>query len=475
MFENKSKLSFTRRFHLYLLTQSRVFPPVIGHSSRRCSEGCLFGIHTQTVNMVFAFRSAATRATPALAMFLGGATLGMTHSSTARAEDKRDLRDLEFGVPHDRKRVDPFSPFFPSDKHPCTHAGMFIPGCHELKIFSGSSHFELADDIARRLGTRVGKIKLGRFADGEVQVQVGESVRGKDVYLVQSLASPVNDNIIELLLMVSTMRRASAKKVTVVLPYYAYKHHRRANPAATSLNSKFIQSPAADIAKMLEVMGVDRVIAVDMQMRVEGHEACFFSSDIPVETIETIMAGVEYFATQVHLRRPLVVMAPNPECLRRARIFQTGLNKWLPDSPAQFAVFFHGTGKKESGEQSPADIVGDVKGADVIVVDDLVDTSETLSKLTNLALSKGARKVYCFASHPLLNGDAERLIDESNVSQVVVMDTIPADPKAFHTDKLKRLSVAPMLAELIQAEHFKAHSYIDKVNSREDFKYVHHY
>ncbi|POM63043.1 Phosphoribosyldiphosphate synthetase, partial [Phytophthora palmivora] len=306
--------------------------------------------------MVFAFRSTAARLTPALAVFLGGATLGMTHSSVARAEDKRDLRDLEFGVPHDRKRVDPFSPIFPSDKPPCTHA---IPGCHELKIFSGSSHFELADDIARRLGTRVGKIKLGRFADGEVQVQVGESVRGKDVYLVQSLASPVNDNIIELLLMVSTMRRASAKKVTVVLPYYAYKHHRRANPAATSLNSKFIQSPAADIAKMLEVMGVDRVIAVDLQM----------------QTIETIMAGVEYFATQVYLRRPLVVMAPNPECLRRARIFQTGLNKWLPDSPAQFAMFFHGTGKKPSGEESPAEIVGDVKGADVIVVDDLIDTS----------------------------------------------------------------------------------------------------
>ncbi|GMF14994.1 unnamed protein product [Phytophthora lilii] len=274
----------------------------------------------------------------------------------------------------------------------------------------------------------------------------------------------------------STRRGLEAKGcVLSSCRYYAYKHHRRANPAATSLNSKFIQSPAADIAKMLEVMGVDRVIAVDLQMRVEGHEACFFSSDIPVETIETIMAGVEYFATQVYLRRPLVVMAPNPECLRRARIFQTGLNKWLPDSPAQFAVFFHGTGKKESGEQSPADIVGDVKGADVIVVDDLIDTSETLSKLTNLALSKGARKVYCFASHPLLNGDAERLIEESNVSQVVVMDTIPADPKAFHTDKLKRLSVAPMLAELIQAEHFKAHSYIDKVNSREDFKYVHHY
>ncbi|DBA03461.1 TPA: hypothetical protein N0F65_002869 [Lagenidium giganteum] len=424
--------------------------------------------------MVFFGLRSALRVQPAsVAVFLGGVTAGFAHRSTsAHAEsDKRDLRDLEFGVPQERKRVDPFSPFFPSDKHPCTHAGMFIPGCHELKIFSGSSHFELADDIARRLGTRVGKMKLGRFADGEVQVQIGESVRGKDVYLVQSLAAPVNENVIELLLMVSTMRRASAKRVTVVIPYYAYKHHRRANPMSTSMNSKFIHSPAGDIAKMLEVMGVDRVIAVDLQLRMQGHEACFFSSGVPVETLETIMAGVEYFATQVHLRRPLVVLSPNPECLRRARVFQSGLNKWLPDSPARFAAFIRGT--SGGPDFTEADIVGDVKGADVIVVDDLIDTSETLAKLTKLCKEKGARKIYCFASHPLLNGEAEQVIHNSDVSEVIVMDTIPATPGRFHSDKIKRLSVAPMLAELIQAEHFKAHSYIDRVNSREDFKYSH--
>uniref|UniRef100_K3WJY3 ribose-phosphate diphosphokinase n=1 Tax=Globisporangium ultimum (strain ATCC 200006 / CBS 805.95 / DAOM BR144) TaxID=431595 RepID=K3WJY3_GLOUD len=411
--------------------------------------------------MVFGFRAASLRMQPAVCALVGGVAAGVAHRSfggeslfatnVAHAEsDKRDLRDLEFGVPMERKRVDPHSPFFPSDKHPCTHAGMFIPGCHELKVFSGSSHFELADDIARRLGTRVGKMKLGRFADGEVQVQIGESVRGKDVYLVQSLATPVNENVIEMLLM----------------------HHRRANPMSTSMNSKFIQSPAADIAKMLEVMGVDRVIAVDLQLRMQGHEASFFSSNVPVETLETIMAGVEYFATQVHLRRPLVVMAPNPECLRRARVFQAGLNKWLPDAPARFAAFVHGTGN--NGDYTEADVVGDVKGADVIIVDDMIDSGETLSKLTKLVLNKGARKVYCFASHPLLAGDAEKIIDESPLAEVVVMDTIPQSPKGFHSEKIKRLSVAPMLAELIQAEHFKAHSYIDKPTSKEDYKYTHH-
>lgn len=237
------------------------------------------------------------------------------------------------------------------------------------------------------------------------------------------------------------------------------------------MNSKFIHSPAADIAKMLEVMGVDRVIGVDLQLRAQLHEACFFSSQIPVETLETTMAGVEYFATQVHLRQPLVVLSPNTECLRRARLFQSGLNKWLGDKPARFAAFIHGT--DHHVDYKEADIVGDVKGADVIVVDDLIDTSETLAKLTKLAKDKGARKVYCFASHPLLTGNAQQIIDDSELTQVVVMDTIPAATNGTSSDKIKRLSVAPMLAELIQAEHFKAHSYIDRPTSREDYKYQH--
>ncbi|EQC28090.1 hypothetical protein SDRG_14183 [Saprolegnia diclina VS20] len=385
------------------------------------------------------------------------------------AAQSSDLRDLEFGVPHHRKRVDPFSPFFPSDKHPCTHAGMFIPGCHELKIFSGSSNFELADDIARRLGTRVARLKLGRFADGEVQCQIEESVRGKDVYLVQSLAQPVNDNVIELLLMVSTMRRASAKKVTAVIPYYAYKHHRRGSPSATSLNSKFVHSPAQDIAKMLEVMGVDRVIAVDLQLRGQGHEASFFNTHIPVETLDTVMAGVEYFATQVFFKGPIVVLAPNPECVKKARVFQRGLKKWLPDIPITFASCIRGGVDGDKPEE--IQLVGDVKGAEVIVVDDMVDTSGTLCKLAAIVKEQGARRSFCLASHPLMTGNAEEDIEKSAVTEVVVMDTIPMDPKRFHSDKVKRLSVAPMLAELIQAEHFKPHSYIDKSNSKEDYKY----
>ncbi|CAK4085415.1 unnamed protein product [Aphanomyces euteiches] len=397
-----------------------------------------------------------------------GFTLGAWRRP-ARAEEETNLRDIEFGIPRDRKRVDPFSPFFPSDKHPCTHAGMFIPGCHELKIFSGSSTFELADDIARRLGTRVARLKLGRFADGEVQCQIQESVRGKDVYIVQSLGAPVNDNVIELLLMVSTMRRASAKKVTAVIPYYAYKHHRRGNPSATSLNSKFIHSPAQDIAKMLEVMGVDRVIAVDLQQRGQGHEASFFSTNIPVETLETVMAGVEYFATQVYFRGPIVVMAPNPDCVKRARVFQRGLRKWLPDIPITFATCIRGGTTGDDPDE--IQLVGDVTGAEVIVVDDMVDTSSTLVKLAQLAKEAGARRSFCFASHPLMTGDAEKTIDESIVHEVVVMDTIPAEAGRYHSNKVKRLSVAPMLAELIQAEHFKPHSYIDKSNSREDFKH----
>lgn len=370
------------------------------------------------------------------------------------------LRDLEFGVPKDRKRVDPFSPFFPSDKHPCTHAGMFIPGCHELKVFSGSSHFELADDIARRLGTRVGKMTLGRFADGEVQVQIGESVRGKDVYLVQSLCEPVNDNILELLLMASTMRRASAKRVTVVIPYYAYKSHRRGSSISTSLNSRFLHSPAADIAKMLEVMGVDRCIAVDLQRSGQAHEV-FFSSKVPVESLETIMAGVEYFATQVHLKGPVVVLSANAQGLKKARKFEIGLRQWMPKLETSLAAYIERGRSSQALDTELNELVGDVKDTDVILVDDAVTTRTRLFHLADKLKEKGARKVYCFSSHAKLDDETQREIQSSGVEQFVVMDTIPDDPTAYVSNKVKRLSVAPMLAELIQAEHFKAHSYID--------------
>ena len=384
------------------------------------------------------------------------------------------LRDHEFGVPKDRKRSDPMSPFFPSHKHPCTHAGMFIPGCHELKVFSGSSHFELADDIARRLGTRVGRMTLGRFADGEVQVQIGESVRGKDVYLIQSLCNPVNDNIIELLLMVSTMRRSSAKRVSVVLPYYAYRHHKGTGPKSTSLNSHFLHSPASDIAHMLEVMGVDRAIAVDLQRPGQSQEACFFSAKVPVETLETVMAGVEYFATQVRLKGPLVVLSPNAACLEKARKFSNGLRKWKPTLDTRIAAYVEKGGDGlQKKDNHLKELVGDVKGADVIIVDEMVNDAEAMLRMLDVVKSQGAKNVYCFASHAALDSKALQQIDESELEQLVFMDTIPADPKCTYvSDKVKRLSVAPMLAELIQAEHFKAHSYIDnekqQVNEEEE-------
>lgn len=388
-------------------------------------------------------------------------------------ESKCDgYRDLEFGVPKNRKRVDSSSPFFPSDKHPCTHAGMFVPGCHELKIFSGSSHFQLADDIARRLGTRVGRLKLGRFADGEVQCQIGESVRGKDVYLVQSLCNPVNENILELLLMASTMRRASAKRVTVVVPYYAYRQHRRGSPIATSLNSRFLHSAAADVAKMLEVMGVDRVIAVDLQRPGQGHEACFFSSKVPVETVETVMAGVEYFSTQVkQLKSPVVVLSPNSECLKKARKFELGLRRWLPKLETSLAAYVE-RGSSSRGVDTDriplTELVGDVKGANVILVDDMVDSGSKIFELIDILQKEGANSVYCFASHAAFDEEMVKKLNNSIVEQFVIMDTMP--PATTEGDKMKRLSVAPMLAELIQAEHFKTHSYIDVDNSKEDYE-----
>ena len=225
---------------------------------------------------------------------------------------------------------------------------------------------------------------------------------------------------------------------------------------------------------MLEVMGIDRAIAVDLQRPGQSHEACFFSSKVPVETLETVMAGVEYFATQVHFKNPVVVLSPNSECLPKAQKFELGLKKWLPEIQTSLAAYVEGgtaspNHASNTEQHLVSQLVGDVEGADVIIVDDMIDTCETLLRLTELVKSKGAKHVYCFASHALLENDTEHRIDDSAVEQVVIMDTIPAKAKVFHTEKIKRLSVAPMLAELIQAEHFKAHSYIDKESTSEDY------
>lgn len=194
------------------------------------------------------------------------------------------------------------------------------------------------------------RAEVGRFADGEVSIKFHQSLTGQDVFIIQSCAAPVNDSIMELLLLVSCARRAGANRVTTVIPYYGYKHHRRGSPISTKLQSRFLSSGAIDFAKMLQEMGVDRVIAVDLQRPGQGHEACFFDNAVPLEVLMTSQLLIKYVTDNIPLQSPIVVVTPNAECVKKARNFQVHLKEAFK-SDVKLAFFV----PSESGT-GPADI-----------------------------------------------------------------------------------------------------------------------
>jgi len=254
---------------------------------------------------------------------------------------------------------------------------------NDLAIITGSAHKVLADEISHSIGVPLTEASVSRFSDGEVALRIDESLHGKNVFIVQTCAAPVNDSIMELLLAVSCANRAAARRVIAVIPYFGYKHHRRGSPISTTLHSRFLSSSAMDFAKMLEILGVDHVITVDLQRPGQGHEACFFDNMIPLETIQTRELLIDYFVQNIQLKPNVVVISPNTECVKKAKQFQLGLKTAYPDMNVRVAVF-DGL-EVEAGPSDPnfKILLGDVtvKGADIVIVDDLVDTAGTLSDM----------------------------------------------------------------------------------------------
>jgi hypothetical protein len=208
-----------------------------------------------------------------------------------------------------------------------------------LVLLSGSAHPKLAERISSEVKVPLCNASLSRFADGEVSIQIFDNLRGKDVFIIQSCAAPVNDSIMELLLAISCMRRADVRRVIAVIPYFGYKHHRRGNALSTKHSSRFLSSGAADFATMLQELGVDRVIAVDLQRPGQGHEACFFDNLVPVETFLTTDLFLDYITKNSVLVEPVTVVAPNAECFKKARNFQQGLQKYSK-TPIKLLNFF---------------------------------------------------------------------------------------------------------------------------------------
>jgi len=310
-----------------------------------------------------------------------------------------------------------------------------------LKLFSGNGNMGLSLEIAKLLGVNLGRATVSSFADGEINVMIHENVRGKDVYIIQPTCPPVNNNLMELLLMVSCLNRASARRVTVVIPYYGYARQDRKMQARVPIS-------AADVARLLESMGVDRVIAVDLHC---GQIQGFFGPRVPVDNLDGGIVGIDHFGNK-DLHNPVIV-SPDAGGVYRAKKFKEGLAYKYGWEECGIAMIIKQRARAGSVDQM--DLVGDVKDCDCIIVDDMIDTAGTLCKAADVLVAQGARRVFAFASHGLLSGPGNDRIANSAMEECVILNTIPSTPQRAANEKLVELSVAPLLAQTIFNIHAK--------------------
>ena len=313
----------------------------------------------------------------------------------------------------------------------------------QLMIFAGNANLELAQRIAEILGTRLGKIGVETFSDGEICVEVLENVRGRDVFIVQPTCQPTNDHLMELMVMIDAMRRASVKRVTAVVPYYGYsRQDRKPRSARVPITAKVV-------ANMLASVKLDRLLTIDLHAdQIQG----FF--DLPIDNV---------YASPILLkdiwqkyRNGLLVVSPDVGGVVRAR----ALAKRLGD--AELAIIDKRRPKANVSEVM--NIIGDVNGKNCVIVDDLVDTAGTLCKAATALKDHGAVSVSAYCTHPVLSGDAIKNISGSVLDELVVTNTIPLSAEAQACDRIRQLSVAEMLAETIRRIHMEesvSEMYID--------------
>jgi ribose-phosphate pyrophosphokinase len=298
-----------------------------------------------------------------------------------------------------------------------------------MAVFSGNANRELAESIARHLGFPLGKLQVGRFSDGEVFVEVLENIRGRDVFIVQSTCPPVNDNLLELLVMVDALRRASAARITAVIPYYGYaRQDRRPRAQRVAISAKLV-------ANMITHAGVDRVLTVDLHAdQIQG----FF--DIPVDNVYASPVLLHDAWKQRY--QNMIVVSPDVGGVVRAR----ALAKRLDD--ADLAII--DKRRPRANEAQVMHIIGDVRGKTCVLVDDMIDTAGTMCQGVAALKKHGAEKVYAYITHPVLSGPAVQRINDSLLDELVVTDTIPLSEAARASSKIRQLSVAEMLAETMR-------------------------
>ena len=299
----------------------------------------------------------------------------------------------------------------------------------DIKVFSGNSNPKLAEEICKLMGTKLGESEVGTFSDGEVFVSLYETVRGSDVFVVQSTSTPVNNNLMELLIMIDALKRASAGRITAVVPYFGYARQDRKAKARDPITAKLV-------ANMLTAAGADRVLTMDLHAsQIQG----FF--DIPVDNLAGNPVFVDYYAKKFGGDcENMMAVSPDVGSVARTRAFAQKLhmNMAIVDKRRQ---------KANSCEVM--NVIGDVNGKDCILFDDMVDTGGSLCNAAKALMDNGAKSVYACASHGVLSGPAIDRINDSVITELALLDTIPAiDPS--RSSKIHYLSVASMFAEAIE-------------------------
>lgn len=296
-----------------------------------------------------------------------------------------------------------------------------------FKIFSGTAHLEFSKELAKHLDGVLSKANVNRFSDGEISVQIAESVRGKDIFIVQPTCAPTNDNLMELLIMADAFKRSSANSINAVIPYFGYARQDRKAAPRVPITAKLV-------ANLIQSAGINRIISMDLHA---GQIQGFF--DIPVDNLYGSIIFRDYVRSK-NLKNPIIA-SPDIGGVARARYFadQLHLDLVIVDKK-----------REKANESEVMNIIGDVQDKDVILVDDMIDTAGTMCKAAEVLKARGANSVMALGTHPVLSGPAFERIEASALDEVVVSNSIPLKKSC---SKITTLSVAPLFAEVIRRIH----------------------
>ena len=299
-----------------------------------------------------------------------------------------------------------------------------------MKIFAGNANPELAEDICNHLDMKLSNAEVRTFSDGEIFVEIGDNVRGRDIFVIQPTCPPVNDNLMELVIMVDALRRSSARRITAVLPYYGYARQDRKVAPRVPITAKVV-------AEMLMAVGVRRVLTLDLHA---GQIQGFFN--IPVDNLYAAPVLLDYISKE--LSDDVIMVSPDAGGVERTRAFAKRLN-------ADLAII--DKRRDRANECQAMNVIGDVKGKTAIMLDDMVDTAGTLCSGAEMLMKAGAKEVHACCSHGVLSGPAIERIEKSQIKNMVITDSIPLRGAARDSKKIKVLSVSKLLAQAIHCIH----------------------